>query len=449
MMNPETFGQRVLEWFDAHGRQRLPWKENPTPYRVWVSEIMLQQTQVATVVPYYERFLARFPDLRALADAELDEVLRLWAGLGYYARARHLHQTARLVRDRYDGALPLDSAILQNLPGIGRSTAGAILALAAGQRQPILDGNVKRLLARFAAVDGWPGQSRVLAALWALAERYTPAARVADYTQAVMDLGALICTPRRPRCGACPLAADCAAHALGRESAYPAPKPRRASPVRAIRMLVLCAADGAVLLERRPPVGIWGGLWSFPECPMEGDVADWCRERLGLTVAVENSWGVMRHSFSHFHLDITPVSAVVTGSGGAVMAGERFVWYNLRESDDRGVAAPVRRLLATLASEWEINREAAMARMVKCVKLGVEAEGLDRPPYPGELGRRIFDNVSKEAWQQWLRQQTMLINEYRLTPFEPKARQFLEEQMGQFFFGAGAALPEGYVPPKD
>ena len=351
-MNPETFGQRVLEWFDAHGRKRLPWKENPTPYRVWVSEIMLQQTQVATVIPYYERFVARFPDLRALADAELDEVLRLWAGLGYYARARHLHQAARILRDRHDGEMPLDLAILRDLPGIGRSTAGAILALAAGQRQPILDGNVKRLLARFAAVDGWPGQSRVLTTLWNLAERYTPGVRVADYTQAMMDLGALICTPRRPRCGACPLADGCAARALGWESAYPAPKPRRELPTRATRLLLLRAADGAVLLERRPPVGIWGGLWSFPECPPEVDVADWCREQLGLAVAIEGSWGVVRHSFSHFHLDITPVSAVVTGSAGAVMAGERFVWYNTHEPDGRGVAAPVRRLLATLASEW-------------------------------------------------------------------------------------------------
>ena len=351
-MNPETFGQRVLDWFDAHGRKRLPWKENPTPYRVWISEIMLQQTQVTTVVPYYERFMARFPDIRALADADLDEVLRLWAGLGYYARARHLHQAARILRDRCGGEVPLDVAILQSLPGIGRSTAGAILALATGQRQPILDGNVKRLLARFAAVDGWPGQSRVLATLWNLAERYTPTARVADYTQAVMDLGALVCTLRRPLCEACPLTDGCAAHALGRESAYPTPKPRRALPVRTVRMLLLRAADGAVLLERRPPGGVWGGLWSFPECPSESDIAAWCRDRLGVAVAVEGSWGVVRHSFSHFHLDITPVSAVVTGSGGAVMAGERFVWYNTRESDGPGVAAPVRRLLATLASEW-------------------------------------------------------------------------------------------------
>ena len=350
-MTPDEFGRRVLDWFATHGRKRLPWKENPTPYRVWVSEIMLQQTQVATVIFYYERFMARFPDLAALADAELDEVLRLWAGLGYYARARHLHEAARIVRDRHGGELPLDSALLQALPGIGRSTAGAILALAAGQRQPILDGNVKRLLARFAAVEGWPGQSRVLAALWELAECYTPTERVADYTQAMMDLGAMICTPRQPRCDRCPLADGCAAHDQGRESDYPAPKPRREWPVRTTRMLLLRGAEGEVLLERRPPVGIWGGLWSFPECPLAADITDWCRERLGLEVTVGTPWNVRRHSFSHFHLDITPVPATVTGAVGTVMEGERFVWYNTRHLGDRGVAAPVRRLLAALDSE--------------------------------------------------------------------------------------------------
>ncbi len=349
-MSPLEFGQRVLEWFDAHGRKRLPWQEHPTPYRVWVSEIMLQQTQVATAIPYYRRFLERFPDIRALADGELDDVLRLWAGLGYYARARHLHRAARILRDRHQGEMPLDIAVLQSLPGIGRSTAGAILALAVGQRQPILDGNVKRLLARFAAVEGWPGQSRVLAALWELAERYTPNERVADYTQAMMDLGALICAPRRPRCDACPLAEGCVAHARRQEMAYPMPKPRRELPIRAIRMLLLRTVEGEVLLERRPPMGVWGGLWSFPECPSQVDVADWCRERLGLRVTVEPPWNALRHSFSHFHLDITPTPARVTGADGAVMEGERFVWYNTRCPDDRGVAAPVRRLLAALAS---------------------------------------------------------------------------------------------------
>ena len=350
-MTPDAFGRRVLDWFDTHGRKSLPWKQNPTPYRVWVSEIMLQQTQVAAVIPYYERFMARFPDLVDLAAADLDEVLGLWAGLGYYARARHLHQAARIVRDRHGGELPLDSALLQALPGIGRSTAGAILALAAGQRQPILDGNVKRLLARFVAVEGWPGESRVLATLWALAERYTPAERLADYTQAMMDLGAMVCTPRRPRCDRCPLAVSCAAHDRGRELDYPTPKPKRNLPVRATRMLLLRGAEGEVLLERRPPVGVWGGLWSFPECPPEVDITDWCRERFGLEVMIGTPWPMLRYGFSHFHLDITPVPGTVSGWNGVVMEGERFVWYNARCPDDRGVAAPVRQLLAVLASE--------------------------------------------------------------------------------------------------
>lgn len=350
-MNSVEFARRVLDWFDAHGRKQLPWKTDPTPYRVWVSEIMLQQTQVATVIPYYERFMAQFPNVRALADAELDEVLRHWAGLGYYARARHLHQAAQLVRDQYHAELPLETVKLQALPGIGRSTAGAILALATGQRQPILDGNVKRLLARFGAVTGWPGESRVQAALWELAERYTPMERVADYTQAMMDLGALVCTSRRPDCGVCPLAGGCAAHALGRELEFPAPKPRRETPVRAVRMLLVQSAPGEVLLERRPPVGIWGGLWSFPECPLDIDVTVWCEEQLGLTVKVEPPWGVLRHSFSHFHLDITPTPVWVIEAGRRVMEGERFVWYNSRDPANRGMAAPVQRLLMALASE--------------------------------------------------------------------------------------------------
>ncbi len=348
-MEPAEFAQRVLDWFDAHGRTQLPWQQNPTPYRVWVSEIMLQQTQVATVIPYYQRFMARFPDVAALACAELDEVLRLWAGLGYYARARHLHQAARRVCEQWGGVLPLEIDALQALPGIGRSTAGAILALADGQRQPILDGNVKRLLARFAAVAGWPGQPRVLAVLWALADRYTPALRVAAYTQAMMDLGAQVCTPRRPLCAACPLRESCAAHHQGRVAELPAPRPRRELPVRMTRMLLLQAQPGWVLLEQRPPLGIWGGLWSLPECPLDVDIVAWCQTHLGLRVRLEAPWPVLRHGFSHFYLDITPVPAWVIGPVDQVMEGAARVWYNSRRRDERGVAAPVQRLLAALA----------------------------------------------------------------------------------------------------
>ena len=350
-MSPDEFGRRVLEWFDAHGRKQLPWQDNPTPHRVWVSEIMLQQTQVATVILYYRPFLERFPDIWKLANAKSDEILELWTGLGYYARARHLHRTARILCERHGGVMPLDLAILQELPGIGRSTAGAILALSSGQRQPILDGNVKRLLARFRAVKGWPGQPRVQAVLWEWAERYTPVQRVADYTQAIMDLGAMVCTPRQPHCVACPLVSGCAAHAQGREMTYPAPKPHRERSVRAIRMLLLRTTVGEVLLEHRPLIGIWGGLWSFPECPLEVDITDWCRERLGLTVVVKPSWSMIRHSFSHFQLDITPVPALISGPAHLLMEGERFVWYNPGHSNKRGVSAPVRRLLAALANE--------------------------------------------------------------------------------------------------
>jgi A/G-specific adenine glycosylase len=313
---------------------------------------MLQQTQVATVIPYYQRFIARFPDVIALADAELDEVLHLWSGLGYYARARNLHKAARVLRDRHDGRMPEDFDSVQALPGIGRSTAGAILALSSGRRHPILDGNVKRVLARFGAVAGWPGQTRVLAELWQLAEKYTPTDRVADYTQAIMDLGAMVCTRGRPLCRSCPLVEGCTAHAQGRVADFPAPKPRRELPVRASRVLLLKTTTGEVLLEQRPPAGIWGGLWSFPECPAEAEPAAWCRDRLGLGVTDIQPWSVLRHTFSHFHLDITPVRATVTDNANAVMEASCFVWYNTRQPDERGLAAPVKRLLTILANDW-------------------------------------------------------------------------------------------------
>lgn len=351
-MNPDQFSQRALRWFDNHGRKDLPWQQHPSPYRVWVSEIMLQQTQVATVIPYYRRFMARFPEIKDLADADLDEVLHLWSGLGYYARARNLHRAAGIVRDRYQGQMPLDFAALHALPGIGRSTAGAILALSTGQRYPILDGNVKRVLARSYAVEGWPGHSGVLARLWELAEHHTPTERVADYTQAMMDLGAMICTHSQPRCGRCPLTEDCKAHAQGRETAFPAPRPRRDLPVRQTRMLMLQTPEGEVLLERRPPAGIWGGLWSFPECPFDEDVAVWCRDVLSLDSSDIQSWGVLRHTFSHFHLHITPVRIKVNHLPGRVMEPDRFVWYNTHQPDERGLAAPVQRLISILATDW-------------------------------------------------------------------------------------------------
>jgi A/G-specific adenine glycosylase len=347
-----TVSHRLLNWFASHGRKELPWQIDPSPYRVWISEIMLQQTQVATVIPYYQRFMQRFPDVQSLAVAQLDEVLHLWTGLGYYARARNLHRTAIIMREQYHGQFPLDIEALKQLPGIGRSTAGAILALAAGQRHAILDGNVKRVLARMHAIDGWPANTQVQAKLWTLAETHTPSTDVDRYTQAIMDLGATVCTRSRPVCQLCPLADVCIAHAQGRETDYPAPKPRIARPLRNTLLLMLRNPRGDVLLEQRPPAGIWGGLWSFPECtPAQSaqDLRQWCEERLGYSIRDIDYWPVVRHGFSHFDLDIMPVSArVSTAQLAQAMEPRSTVWYNNAIPDARGLAAPVKRLLNRL-----------------------------------------------------------------------------------------------------
>lgn len=340
------FAARLLAWHAHGGRHDLPWQQPRTPYRVWVSEIMLQQTQVGTVVPYFERFMARFPDIRALAAAPLDDVLHLWTGLGYYARARNLHRAAGQVCRDHDGRLPADPAALAALPGIGRSTAGAILALGSGRRQPILDGNVKRVLCRHRAVAGWPGTAAVQTRLWAIAERLTPPDRAADYTQAIMDLGALVCTRSRPRCGECPVEADCLARAAGAVADYPQPRPRRDLPQRRTALLLLRRADGQVLLERRPPAGLWGGLWSLPEYTgTVTELAAWCRERYGLSPQAVHGGEPFVHTFSHFRLEITPLECRVQAAPTILDAPDRL-WYNPTDPARLGLAAPVRRLLA-------------------------------------------------------------------------------------------------------
>lgn len=344
-MNPDDFAARVLDWFARHGRRDLPWQENPTPYRVWISEIMLQQTQVATVIPYYERFLARFPDIQALAGASPDQVLHHWSGLGYYARARNLHAAARHIVEWHQGRFPDNLDAVRALPGIGRSTAGAILSLACGQRHPILDGNVKRVIARFHAVEGWPGQASVENRLWVLAERYTPGTRVAAYTQAIMDLGATLCTRGQPACGQCPLKRDCAARLAGRQRDFPSARPRRALPLRRTRMMLVCNDAGELLLERRPPAGIWGGLWSFPEVAPDQPPEIWCREHMGLDVRLLEEWPCVQHTFSHFHLEITPVLAKAQVSPDGVREAHTRLWCAPHRLDERGLAAPVKRLL--------------------------------------------------------------------------------------------------------
>ncbi len=353
-MTAADFSRRVLDWYARDGRTDLPWQVQPTPYRVWVSEIMLQQTQVATVIPYYERFMERFPDIRSLAQASPDQVLHHWSGLGYYARARHLHAAAQRVVAAFNGRFPETFETVVGLPGIGRSTAGAILSLACGQYHPILDGNVKRVLTRYHALAGWPGRPNVQKHLWELAEQYTPRQQTAAYTQAIMDLGATVCTRARPDCDACPVGTGCAAHAAGKETAFPSPRPKKALPVRSVCMLMLCNDDGDILLEQRPPAGIWGGLWSFPEFPAADAIAERCVESLGIKVSKAETWTPVRHTFSHFHLEITPVYARVSDYEAAVMEAPGRLWYNAAGDEERGLAAPVGKLLQRLSEKQEL-----------------------------------------------------------------------------------------------
>ena len=352
-MSARSFSVQLLDWYRLHGRTDLPWQQDPQPYRVWVSEIMLQQTQVSTVIPYYERFMQRFPDIASLAEAEQDQVLHYWSGLGYYARARHLQAAARHIVDQHAGVFPQDFAAVVQLPGIGRSTAGAILALACGQRHAILDGNVKRVLARYHTVDGWPGNVRVQKTLWDLAERHTPDQEVAAYTQAIMDLGATVCTRTRPACSECPVRAGCRAYASGRQGDYPAPRPKKSLPVRSVAMLLLANEQQELLLEKRPPTGVWGGLWGLPELEPEADIDQWCRAELGLEVRHARAWPVLRHTFSHFHLDITPVQAEVSTHSSQVMEGGQRLWYKPDGNDERGLAAPIEKLIRQFGRRQE------------------------------------------------------------------------------------------------
>lgn len=342
------FARHLLEWYDRHGRHDLPWQHDPSPYRVWVSEIMLQQTQVATVIPYYQRFTERFPTVQALAGAPTDEVLALWSGLGYYARARNLHRAATTVVSRHGGEFPGDLDALMELPGIGRSTAGAILALAFDVRHPILDGNVKRVLARYHAVEGWPGRKPVANELWALSEKHTPAARVADYTQAVMDLGATLCTRSRPACERCPQAAGCRGLALGRPADFPGAKPKQNERRRRSARFAIAWDGEAVLLERRPPAGIWGGLWSLPEIGDAEDAGSWCSRRLGAEASAIERWETLEHSFTHYDLEMEPMLFRLAGRPAALRDRDDHLWYEVAAAPEVGLPAPVRRLLARL-----------------------------------------------------------------------------------------------------
>jgi A/G-specific adenine glycosylase len=335
---------RLLPWFEQHGRRHLPWQLDPTPHRVWISEVMLQQTQVETVVPFFERFIARFPDVGALAKASLDEVLHLWSGLGYYARARNLHRAAAEIVSRPDGMLPDTLTELMALPGIGRSTAGAILALARGQRHPILDGNVKRVLARVFCIREWPGDAETSARLWQLAEECTPVERVADYTQAIMDLGATVCTRSSPRCESCPLSADCGALAADCVDELPARRARGPRRLRNTQMVFVLRHGNEVLLRQRAAQGIWGGLWAPPEFPDVAAAEAWCLSAFSAAPRELQRLPALRHSFTHFDLDIEPwVLRLSRDHARVEEAGS--VWYIYDSPLSVGLPTPVSRLI--------------------------------------------------------------------------------------------------------
>lgn len=343
---------RLLAWFDRHGRHDLPWQSPRTPYRTWVSEIMLQQTQVAAVIPYFNRFLSRFPTLPDLANASLDEVLALWSGLGYYRRAHNLHASAKAIMVNHDGELPGTFAELMALPGIGRTTAGAILAQAFDLPWPILDGNARRVLIRFHGVAGWHGQAAVQQRLWRHAEQHLPTQRAADYTQAIMDLGAGICTRQSPRCLSCPLADDCAAHRNGLTATLPQRQPRRPPPMRKTRMLVLRTPTARVWLQRRPAGGVWPQLWALPELGADESIEHALqREGIGAAVRGHTVMPTFVHTFSHFRLAITPCLVEVDTPPAAVAdSGERG-WFGPEQLASLGLPAPLRKLLDHINEE--------------------------------------------------------------------------------------------------
>lgn len=342
------FADKLLTWFDHSGRHDLPWQHPRTPYRVWLSEIMLQQTQVQTVIPYFQRFVEALPTLPDLAAAEGDTVLALWSGLGYYARARNLHQAARLCVENHGGDLPADFDALAALPGIGRSTAGAILSQAHGLRYPILDGNVKRTLCRFHGIDGWPGTGPVEKQLWLLAEQHLPQDRLSDYAQAIMDFGATLCTRSDPACVLCPLQEDCVALREGRIHELPQAKPGKPLPERRTLMLVLRDEQGRVLLVRRPPTGIWSGLWSLPEAADHDEAREFLARHAENDFEANTPLASFDHSFSHYRLQIAPLLWERAKTSARISDNEDLRWQSLQALDLIGLPAPVRKLLEAL-----------------------------------------------------------------------------------------------------
>lgn len=341
------FQKTLLTWFDTYGRKQLPWQENKTPYRVWVSEIMLQQTQVATVIPYYQRFMAQFPTVADLANAHEDTVLHAWAGLGYYSRARNLQRAAKMVLTEFAGNFPASVAELQMLPGVGQSTAGAILSLAFEKPATILDGNVKRVLARLHGITSPINEKSTENVLWEIATRYTPNHRIADYTQAIMDFGATLCTRSKPRCEQCPFRKDCVALQQDIVTQLPAKKAAKKLPVRTATFLIL-KHEQRVLLLKRPAMGIWGGLFSLPELDSTVDdqtIKSFCHKQFSLAVSKQQPLKPLRHTFSHYHLDIHPILLSVTKIPAKIMEEDKQIWYNLHKPEAIGLPKPIQTIL--------------------------------------------------------------------------------------------------------
>jgi len=343
MTKNAAFAQHLLTWFDQHGRNHLPWQQNRNGYRVWVSEIMLQQTQVVTVIPYFERFMARFPTVTDLAQAHQDEVLSLWTGLGYYSRARNLHASAITITEQHNGIMPVALEDLMALKGIGRSTAGAIISQAYNQPGVILDGNVKRLLTRLHAIEGWPGQTQIDKQLWQIASDLTPNTRNADYTQAIMDIGATVCRPKQPLCVACPMQSRCQALDQDKVAAIPTPKPKKVLPQKMVSVLLLQNQLGQVSLEQRPSKGIWGGLWSLPEFANLTDL----QTQLALNGLPTNTSPLtpIKHVFSHYKLTIEPHLLVLDHTPQKVSENSNTQWYDKQQIHTIGLATPIKKLL--------------------------------------------------------------------------------------------------------
>lgn len=354
----DSFSSKVLGWYATHGRKNFPWQRNSHAYNIWVSEIMLQQTRVETVIPYYEKFMQHFPNVNELAAADMDEVLHLWTGLGYYARARNLHKAAQKIVDEYQGQFPKQLDAVIALPGIGRSTAAAILAMSFNQAHAILDGNVKRVLARYFAIQGWPGTKSVEQQLWQKADTLLPQNKFAEYTQAMMDLGATLCTRSNPQCSSCPVQSNCKAFAQQLQSKLPTPKPSKKIPQRKVVVAIIQnRQDNSIWLEKRPPAGIWGGLYSFPEFENTSALEAWLKTHLKQqdedATPTSQSLAVITHTFSHFRLHMHPRIIQIDKKPNGVMEDDLGVWYKLTDQKI-GLAAPV---IKTLQQVLNSNKE--------------------------------------------------------------------------------------------